>query len=197
MRWRLLLIHWVRTEALFTNDDYKLPKWRWSLRRRIAIATAVYLTFSLMEHGWFLISDIYKIKIEIETCNLTDVDPVKLFITRHLAFILDNLPFRYNHGLGFTLEYLNFSYTFYWNFLNLFIILASIGIGFLYEQINTRLKHFYGLLVNESVWAEIRLHHVRVTELLRRVNSHCNEMLMVACFNDAYFTLCQMINITT
>jgi gustatory receptor len=197
IRWRMLLIHWMRTEALLSSDDYKLPKWRWSLRQRLASVTALYLSFSLIEHSLSLLSLGDKVLVEIETCNRTDINPVELFITRHLGYIFDSPSFRYNHAIGFAAEYLNVSYTIYWNFLDLFIILTSIGIAFLFERINTRLQNIRGLLVNVSVWAEIRSHHFQVTELLKHVNSYIDAMLMVACFNDGYFILSQMVNITT
>lgn len=196
MRWRLLLIHWMRTEALLSNDDYKLPKWRWSLKRRLATGTAVYLTFSLMEHAWFATNECYKLYIEVKTCNRTVDDPLELYIKRHVGFVLEKIPIRYNHAIGFAFEYLNFSYTFYWNFLDLFIMLLGISIAFLFERINTRLRNFRGLLLSERMWAEIRFHHVQVSELLRLLNGHIDDMLLLSCFNDGYFILSQMLNIT-
>lgn len=122
MRWRMLMIQWMKTEWPLTNEDYRLNPNSWSLKKRVLTCTIAYLSLSIFEHACFLASDIYKLHLDIVSCNRTDIDPVELFITRHLGFVIDNLPWRYNHFLGFFLEYLNISYTFYWNFIDLFII---------------------------------------------------------------------------
>jgi gustatory receptor len=161
------------------------------------MGTVGYLTLSLMEHAWSLLSLIEKIRVEIATCKRTDINPFELFIMRHVGIMFETLQINYNHGIAIVFEFLNFSYTFYWNFLNLFIILTSIGIAFLFERISFRLSNVRGLLVRGYVWAEIRSHHLRVVELLRLVNRHIDELLFVACFNDGYFILSQMMNINT
>lgn len=99
--------------------------------------------------------------------------------------------------IGFALEYLNFSYTFFWNFLDLLIILISIGIAYLFEKINWRLQNIKRLMVDESVWEEIRVHHVQVTELLNFINGVMGAIIIVAYFIDGYFILLQLLNITT
>lgn len=178
------------------NDEYRINLGSWSLKKRISICVTVYLMLSIFEHLCFLASEVYKLHLEYVNCNRTD-EPVEAFITRHLGFVIDNLPLQYNNFLGFFLEYLNFSYTFYWNFLDLFIIIISIGIGFLFEKINFRLRNNKGLMMSENVWAEIRYHHSKVSEILRTFNENINEMVILACLNDGYFSLCQTINITT
>lgn len=194
----MLMINWMNVEALFLSDEYKLPNSRWSLRKRLLVCTIVYLTFSLLEHAWFLTSDIYKLVKELDVCNKTNsIEFVEYFISRHLEFVIENLPIRYNHFVGFAIEYLNFSYTFYWNFLDLFIILISIGIAFLFEKLNSRLQSYRGQRVDESVWAEVRFHYVEILELLQLVNENLNVMIFLACFIDGYFVLSQLINITT
>lgn len=169
----------------------------WSLKKRVLIFTIVYLSLSIFEHLSFLATDIYKLNLEIVTCNLTDVDRVEMFIKNNFGTVLSNLPWRYNQFLGFFLVYLNFSYTFYWNFLDLFIIIISIGVGYMFEKINSRLHYIIGLTIAESVWEEIRQHHLKVSELLQSINENISEMIILACLSDGYFILCQMINITT
>lgn len=196
MKWKMLMINWMKVEALLAGDEYKLPRSRWPLKRRILVCSIGFWFFSLLEHAWFITSDVNKFKIEMETCNIT-TGFVEYFLSRQLEFVISKLPMRYNHVLGFSLEYLNFSFTFYWNFLGLFIILVSIGISFLFEKINLRLQNFRGLMVNQSVWAEVRFHHVQVLELLKLMNENLSVMIFLACFIDGYFVLSQLINITT
>lgn len=198
---KAIMIHWMKIEATLKNDACKQPKssWfrNWTLKRRLLVWTIVYITLAIIEHLWSIASGLYKIHQEVIICKKsTDVDYVKLFVMMHINSVLRRLPYNYNHFMGFFLEYLNFSYTFYWNFLDLFIILTSLGLAHQYETINLRLETFRGLFLDESVWAEIRYQHVQVSELTQFVNSNINEMLIVACFNDGYFILSQMTNIT-
>ena len=163
---------------------------------KIVITTA-YLCLAIFEHFCSLVSFFCNLQIDIVESNLTVADPVELFITRHIGYSVNNIPYRYNHFLGFFLEYLNFSCTIWWNFLDLFIVLISIGISFLFERVNIRMQNLKGLMLDENVWAEIRYHHFQVLELLQTVNESLNEMLILACFSDGYVILCQLVNITT
>lgn len=197
MKWRMLMIKWMKVEACLTDESYKLPKPSWSLRKRLLVMTIVYVTLSFIEHGFFLASEISQLSYDFKVCNVTNRSFAEVFIKRHLKFIVERMPFQYSHFIGFFLEYLNFSYTFYWNFLDLFIILVSLGLAILYEKINWRLKGLKRLFVSETTCAEIRSHHVQVSELIKVVNENMNELLIVACFSDGYFILSQAINILT
>jgi hypothetical protein len=194
--WRRLMMIFTKTESHFQCTKYRLPSTVFSLRKKILICTILYLTSSFLEHIFYISSEIHSMLYDINYCNMTDIDVVEVYITRHLRFIVENLPFRYNHPTGLFLEYLNISYTFFWNFLDLFIILNSIGIAFLFENVNRRLQNYRGLLLNETLWAEIRFHHVQITELLRCYNKLLGEAVVFASFVDGYFILVQLLNIT-
>lgn len=194
---RILMMCWMETEASLSSFNYKLPTTSWTLRKRIMFCLIAYLIPSTLEHVLYLTTNIHQLVHEIQSCKEIDIDPVEVFITRHLYFIVRNLPFHYNHMTGFIFEYLNFSYTFFWNFLDLLIILISIGIAYLYEKINWRLQNIKRLMVDESVWAEIRVHHVQVSELLNFINNVMGAIIIVAYFIDGYFILLQLLNITT
>lgn len=191
-----LMVKWALTELNFSSLDYKLPTKSWPLRRRLVVVTIVYLGMSTLEHLLYLATEIRKQFYDAEICKPKDVDMLRVFIFQHLPFIFKNIPIKYNHLLGFFFEYLNISYTFFWNFLDLFIILVSIGIAFLFEKINRRVGNFKSLIINVNVWAEIRVHHVQVCELLKYVNVSMGTLLSLSCFIDGYFMLVQLLNIT-
>ena len=192
----LLIVKWSKTESYFMTAAYTLPSKSWSLKKRILTVTFIYLTVSFLEHFLFVISDITVLVEFMEFCKLNETNYVEILIRRQFSFLLKNLPLQYNHALGFILEYLNFSYTFSWNFLDLFIILISIGISFLYEKLNCRLNCYTGLLVNEEVWSEMRFHYVKVCELLYFINRKMGEIIIISSFIDGYFILMQLLNIT-
>jgi gustatory receptor len=193
---RDIFSEWSQTELVLSHESYTLPTNRWKLKRRILFSTVLYLTLSISEHILYLTSNIITFSYAVNFCKKFEQNHLEAFILRHLNFIFVNLPFNYNHILGFSIEYLNFSFTFFWNFLDLFIILISIGINYLYEKLNYRLESLRGLLVNEKVWSEIRLHYVQICELLQFVNSKIGAAVLISSLIDGYFILMQLLNIT-
>jgi gustatory receptor len=191
------MVKWIETESYFSYKDYPMPPESWILKKRIFFSTVLYLFVSTLEHVFYHLSEIYKYVYDVQMCKPEGINLVEAYVFRHLSFIIKHLPFSYNHFIGVGLEYLNFSYTFYWNFLDLFIILISIGMSFLFEKVNWRLQNYKGLLVNQDVWAEIRFHYVKVCELLQICNNKMGAIITIACFIDGYFILVQLLNITT
>lgn len=184
----MLSVCFMKTESHFNLEDYKLPKSKWSLRKRVWIFSAIYLSLALVEH-------LLSFAAGIKSKENREKNPLELFFLENYSFMANRLPIPNSVYLGIALEYLSFTYTFYWNFLNLFIILISMGISFLYENIYYRCKTYQGLMIDESLWAEIRSHHVKVSELTNLFNLCMNEMITIACFNDGYFVLNQIVNI--
>lgn len=194
-KFNVFMIKWMTVESCFATHDYELPSTVTSLHKRVLITTILYLLASLLEHLLYFSSETNNLIFALNFCKLTDYNFIELLITKHLNFLFANIS--YNFLLGLFLEYLNVSYTFFWNFLDLFIILASIGLSFLFEKLNSRVQRCQGLIMSDSVWAEIRCHYIKVHELLRYVNSLMGQMFIFGCFVDGYFILLQLLNITT
>lgn len=191
------LMRFMSTESILSRDEYHRPVTSKSLAKQVLLGSSVYLVLLTVEHLLSHVTRVHMLLYEKNLCNRTDIDVVAVYVRRHLPYIVNNLPFRYNHFAGFVIEYLTVSFTFCWNFLDLFIILTSIGIASLFEKINWRLSNYRGLFVDESVWEEIRFHHVQVQELLAYVNKLIGEMVVSACFIDGYFMLVQLLQLTS
>lgn len=194
---RKLLAVWWKVERIFLCEKYNFPEQRWTLKKRLKVCLIICLICGLLEHLFYLSAEFYKLGFEINHCNITGVDYVETFITKHLSFVLNNLPIPYNHVLGFIAEYFNFALTFWWNYLDLFIILTSIALSELFERIVYRMECLKTVPLNETIWAEIREHHAEVSDLVIRVNKMFGTAFIIACCNDGYFILIQMLNITT
>lgn len=194
---RKLVTVWWKVERIFMNDKYNFPEKRWTLKKRLKVCLYVCLIFGLLEHLFYLSAEIYKLGFEINYCNLTDVDYVEMFITKHLSFVLANIPIPYNNILGLIAEYFNFTLTFWWNYLDLFIILISLALSELFERITYRLECLKTVPLSEAIWAELREHHTKVSDLVVHVNKIFGTAFIITCCNDGYFILIQMLNITT
>jgi len=191
--WKRLMAKWRRTEKLFFCSKYKSPSWR--LKQRMLFTTLVYLILSAVEHCLAVSAEAKKTLVRMEVCGKTDIDIIRFFITHQLDFVFNNLPFAYNHFAGVFFEFLNVSYTFYWNYVNLFLILTCQGLSYRFEQINMRIETFCS--ATDEMWAEVREHHVKLSELLKFINQNFANLIILTCFSDAYFILVQLLNITT
>ncbi|CAG9805826.1 unnamed protein product [Chironomus riparius] len=194
---RKLLAIWWKVERIFLCEKYDFPEKRWTLKKRLKVCLFVCLIFGLLEHLFYLSSEMYKFSFEVKYCNITNVDYVEMFITKHLGFVILNLPIQYNHLLGLIAEYFNFSLTFWWNYLDLFIILTSMALSELFEKIVYRMECLKTVSLSDTTWAELREHHVEVSDLVVHVNKVFGTAFILACCNDGYFILIQMLNITT
>lgn len=85
--------------------------------------------------------------------------------------------------------------TFSWNYMDLFIIVVSIGLSTRFNQIYTRLSTMDGTIYPEIVWREIRMHYTQLCELLEVVNENLSLIVLLSCANNLYFICVQLLNI--
>lgn len=192
-----VLYRWTKVEKSLqkskTTDN--LSTSTWSLKKRIYVFSGIALTLALIEHFMSLTSQYQKVIYEIEVCNWKQGNFIQNFISKHLLFVFSVID--YNIFAGLLAEYLNVSFTFYWSFLDIFITVVSIGIAFNYEMINNRIKSYRAQIVSDLVWSEIRNHYNEVSELLKFVNEAMDKIIILACCNDAYFIIIQLLNLTS
>lgn len=144
--WKSIMIKWMNFETLFTSDRYKINPKSWSMSKQIKVFTILYLFFALVEHLLSVSTEFQKMLYRMNHCNKTINNHAEYIITNHLSHFFHNVP--YNHFYGITLEYFNVSTTMSWNFLDLFIVVISIGISTRYKQLNNRIKQFKGRVRN-------------------------------------------------
>lgn len=151
-KWRSLNIRWSKIEINFLCKKYELPATRWTLKKRILVFLITSLILAFSEHLLSIIDSVNKIIFELQYCNATKYNILEIFVTRHFGFVTNNFPFSYNHLIGIMIEYFNVSYTFYWNFLDIFSIIISIGISDLFERLNHRLESLKSMHIDEMTW---------------------------------------------
>ena len=146
------MIRWLKIEVNFLCKKYELPVTRWTLKKQISVFLTISLILALCEHLLSIIDSVNNITFELQYCNVSNYNTFELFITRNFGFVTNNFPFSYNHLIGIMIEYLNVSYTFYWNFLDIFSILISIGISDLFERLNHRMERMKSMHIDEMTW---------------------------------------------
>lgn len=197
MKFGLLMEQWRNVEKVLQKSNHRenvINKF-WSLKRRIIICTAVGLFTAFIEHLLSLSTNLQRTLYVAEKCNWTSHNFFKDFVTKHLTFTFSVI--NYSHFTGVIAEYLNFSLTFYWNFLDIFLMVISIGLSHHYEKIYNRIKFFKDRIINDQIWAEVRSDYNQVSELLKFMDASLDKMILLACFNDSYFILVQLLNISS
>lgn len=194
-RFGALMVCWLKVDKNLQSSNYAAnpsPS-KWSLKKKIKVASSVALTLAVLEHLMSQATHAQKFIYETEICNLTHNNIFKAYITSHLQHTFALIP--YNDFLGFIAEYFNFSLTFHWSFIDIFIMVISIGISYNYDKINNRIKYFYGRSVPEEMWSEVRQNYNEISELLKMMNASLDSMIVLACCNDAYFIMVQVLNL--
>lgn len=131
---------WNRIEEKFLTEPYTFPGF--PLKKRITIFAALVYLLGFIEHLLSHISFLYDRYTQITKCGWEIENYLTYYITRHLSHVFSVLP--YNLPLGIWAEFMNFSITIVWNFVDLLIMIISLGIAYRFEQINFRLEYFQG-----------------------------------------------------
>lgn len=139
--WPKLIQLFANVEEIFVNDSYASLT-RWSMKKKIRIISVVLLIFALSEHMVYFSSFLYDRYIQAEVCGWNIDNIAGHIITTHLSHIFAEIPYNIVNGIWF--EYMNISFTFGWNFMDLFIIIVSVGIATRFQQLNERLEYFHG-----------------------------------------------------
>ena len=194
-RFANVMERWIQLEKSFIDSKLVggFSANRWPLKKRIHVCAISGMLLALVEHLMSLASLAKRIINEVNACNSTLT--AEFLVTRHLSHVFS--IFKYNHFTGFLAEYLNFSFTFYWSFLDIFIMIISIGISFRYEKINNRIEFFRERAIPDKIWAGVRSNYNEVSELLQYVDNALDKLIILACCNDAYFILVQLLNLSS
>ena len=142
MKWRTIVLKWTQMEMHFLTDRYKISKKTWSIKKRVKICIIILLFLGFIEHLLSVVVRLLSVNHKNNYCNITNTSIVDDFIQEHLSHIFIVIP--YSTFIGILFEYLNFSYTFFWSFIDLFIMICSISISYRFLQINERILLFRG-----------------------------------------------------
>lgn len=139
MHWAEVLEAFDKVERVFQAESYADLPCR-SLRKRIRWTSAILLLFALSEHAGSWASFLYDRIEQTKICHWEIGSYFFYLATTHLHQIYAELPVKV--GTVIWAEYMNISFTFAWNFIDLFIIIVSIGVASKFDKINKRLEYF-------------------------------------------------------
>ncbi|XP_017059516.1 gustatory receptor for sugar taste 64a-like [Drosophila ficusphila] len=191
-KWPELIRYWTKTEMVFNKTPYEMPKR--NLWRRVQLAALAIIALSLGEHALFQVSAILSYQRRINLCtNITRVASFDDYIQRNYDYVFQLLP--YSPIVAAFVLIANGACTFVWNYMDLFIMMVSMGLSYRFEQITGRIRKLEHEEVSESVFIQIREHYVKMCELLEFVDNAMSSLILISCFNNLYFVCFQLLNI--
>lgn len=139
-QWPALMKVWAEKEKRFLHFPYKLGSFRLSRKCKFTAATIGLLAF--FEHSLFLWSSFNNHYMTFAKCNRTMKAPISYFLEHQFPFMFEQISF--SLPLGIFVEIMNMSFTFNWNYMELFGMMISIGMMTRFNQINRRLDEVKG-----------------------------------------------------
>lgn len=138
---------WKEKENRFLQFPYKKHGFHLSIKIR-AIATIV-VVLALTEHILFLSNSAYNQFNTVTYCNWTIDAPLSYFLEHQFPFLFGRIPFKL--PIGIFVEVMNLSFTFGWNYMELFVMIVSLGLVTRFWQINDRLDTFKGKVDSKNM----------------------------------------------
>ena len=139
-RWNELLILFREVDNIFSKGPYTLSGW--SLRKRIRVLICIASIYAFCEHSIALYSFIHDRYVQATICHW-EIGSWFYYITSlHLSQIYKVFPV--NTLTVSWAEYTDLSFTFAWNFVDLFIMVMSLSIATKFRMLNKRLEFLKG-----------------------------------------------------
>lgn len=145
-KWSEFLQIYKEVDDIFSSGLYTLSGW--SLKKQIQFASFTLLFFAVIEHLFFWYSFLFDIIMQVEVCNWQVESWMSYIFRLQLKNIFEVFPV--NIVFIIWAEYINVSFTFAWNYVDLFIIVMSLSIASKFKMINEQMNEFKGRVSNKS-----------------------------------------------
>lgn len=131
-------------EKNFLQAPYKSI--RWKLSHKIDFIASIVILMAFTEHALFLSNSAFNQYNNVQANNVTVDDVLSYFLEHQFGFIFEQIPFWLPYGI--LVELMNLSFTFGWNYMEIFVMIVSIGLVTRFQQINDRVENFRGKVSN-------------------------------------------------
>ncbi|KAK9738756.1 Trehalose receptor [Popillia japonica] len=173
--WPEFMRYWHNTEK-FIKSKVLLPRF-------FVLLPFVILGAAAVEHGLFIA---YCVTYEVFNGNIS-INGYEHFMTNDL-YVFNYIS--YTWYLGVFLKFTSVINTFYWNFMDVFVILMSIALARMLALINERIRFSNEIKIAE--WSEIRRQYNKVYELCNQLEDKISPILLLSFSSNLYFVLVQL-----
>ncbi|KAG5673136.1 hypothetical protein PVAND_003207 [Polypedilum vanderplanki] len=186
-----MMKQWSNVEEKFLHSPYRKTDWKLSKKIKIVAVTVIILAF--FEHLLYLANSAFNIYQDVVKNNLTVDEPLNHFLKSQFGYIYLDVPF--SVPLGVFNEIMNMSFTFGWNYMELFVMMISLGLSTRFKQINERLKNFKEKILSEQQWSKIREDYSSLCNLVAIIDFDLRYLILLSNLNNVYFICFQLLNI--
>ncbi|CAD7082416.1 unnamed protein product [Hermetia illucens] len=183
-QWPKLMQKWEKIERNLPEHPTQLSKA--ALAQRIKMVAIVVLMMSLIEHLLNIITIVHYANY----CN-TGQDPVQQVFKSQLSqlfYITEFSVFKAIFG-----KLVNVIATFTWNYMDLFVMVVSIGLSDKFRQVNASLFRMKGKVTSESYWSQHRDHYRSLCRLCEDIDNAISFITMFSFSNNLYFICVQLL----
>lgn len=192
--WPSLIRLWQRSESVFLRPPYRRRIGRCStLRWRVRGVAFVVLFVALIEHLMYMVSTLYDTHLHMERCSVTDVPfMAQAFrsVWPHVAWLLPASWF--SAWMLVPVEWLKFTMTFNWTFVDVLIMSLSGGLAWRFGQLGERIEAVRGRPMPDTFWIEVRSQYLVMVDLLQRVDALVSGLLLQSCASNLFFICYQL-----
>ncbi|KAH8305104.1 hypothetical protein KR059_008940 [Drosophila kikkawai] len=183
-RWPQLMMYWHTVEQ--DLPQYQTQMGRWKLGHTVAMVMLVGMMLSVAEHILSMISAINYASF----CNRT-ADPIQNYFLRtndEIFFVAS-----YSTPLAIWGKFQNVYSTFIWNYMDMFVMIVSIGLAAKFRQLNDDLRNFKGMNMAPTYWSERRIQYRNICILCDKMDDAISLITMVSFSNNLYFICVQLL----
>lgn len=140
VKWPRMMTQWASVEERFLCPPYRYHFLKLSLKIKLIAFAVIALAF--FEHLLYLINSVYNYYQHVVTRNITVFEFLEYFLRKQMGFVYNYIPFSVPFGI--LNEVMNTTFTFGWNYMELFVMMISLGLSTRFKQINAVLRTFRG-----------------------------------------------------
>ncbi|XP_055606586.1 gustatory receptor for sugar taste 64f-like [Uranotaenia lowii] len=184
-KWPELIRKWHDTEQLLPQSTNILE--RGVLARKIKLISILLTTLSLLEHLLSIVSAVFYRPYCPEV-----PDPMEMFFKANFFFVFQH--FEYSNWLAFIIKYLNVVCTFVWSYIDLFVMVISLGLSHTFERINDFMRKHKRQPMTEEFWGDQRRNYRNVCDLIQHVDDVVSIITMLSISNNLFFICASILN---
>lgn len=205
---------WPNFIKLFESVENELPHYkiiadRYKLRRNIKLVTVIIMSLSLS--AYYPTFNLYKLILSLfvvehvlsigagfyrstlcAVANKTLNSHIEAYFRQSFPQLFYVSEFNYAKAAG--AQVVNIYCTFIWNFMDVFIIVVSVGVASRFNQITYNLELHRGMIMPEVFWAYYRIRYQKLVELLRATDLVLGNLILLSFSNNLYFVCIQLLN---
>uniref|UniRef100_A0A182G0C2 Gustatory receptor n=2 Tax=Anopheles albimanus TaxID=7167 RepID=A0A182G0C2_ANOAL len=183
--WPGLMVKWTHVDDSLPTQRNEFD--RAILAHRIKVCSILVMTLSLSEH---LLSIVAAVHFS-NNCPAVH-DPYEAFFKSNFAFVY--YYFRYSALRGFLTKFFNVICNYIWSYVDLFVIVVSMGLSHSFRRMNHYLLQHKREKMTEKFWGEQRQRYRNVCDLVSIVDDHVSVITMLSISNNLFFICVQILN---